>query len=166
MCPHSCIPYADTSRSQELMGPPTFFDASLPACHGLWTPADLHILAKTDTLVLPSVHVKTLGIRNSHIEAVPARQGTRVPLRPPGFSVDASSIWFAVITTTTPRGLKTRYGWGASPYPTGTFTRQETPSFSWRANGSANPPGWSEAESRSELSALFDNYCIKLIWKN
>jgi len=27
------------------MGPPKFFDASLPACHSLRTPADLHILA-------------------------------------------------------------------------------------------------------------------------
>ncbi len=30
---------------QEPMGPPGFSDASLPACHGLRTPADLHILA-------------------------------------------------------------------------------------------------------------------------
>jgi hypothetical protein len=88
--------------SQELMGPPKFFDAPLPACHGLWTPADLHILAKTDDLVLPSVCVKTLGIRNSHVEAVPALQGTRLPLRPTGFSVYASSILFAVVETTTP----------------------------------------------------------------
>ena len=49
------------------MGPPKFFNVSLPACHGLWTPADLHILAKTDALVLPSVHVKTLGVRNNLI---------------------------------------------------------------------------------------------------
>ena len=49
------------------MGPPKFFDVSLPACHGLWTPADLHILAKTDDLVLPSVIVKTLGVRNKLI---------------------------------------------------------------------------------------------------
>jgi hypothetical protein len=26
----------------------------------------------------------------------------------------------------------TRYGWMASPYPTGTCTRQEAPSFAWR----------------------------------
>ncbi len=45
------------------MGPPKFFDVSLPACHGLMTPADLHILAKADDHVLPSVHVKTLGVR-------------------------------------------------------------------------------------------------------
>ena len=49
------------------MGPPKFSVVSLPACHGLWTPADLHILAKTDDLVLPSVNIKTLGVRNKLI---------------------------------------------------------------------------------------------------
>jgi len=47
-CLKSCIPYACTSLQQEPMGPPGFSDASLPACHGLRTPADLHILAKAD----------------------------------------------------------------------------------------------------------------------
>ena len=28
----------------------------------------------------------------------------------------------------------TRYGWMANPYPTGTFTLQDAPSFAWRAN--------------------------------
>jgi hypothetical protein len=31
-------------------------------------------------------------------------------------------------------GTNTRYGWVASPYPTGTSTRQETPSFARRDN--------------------------------
>ena len=52
---------------QELLGLPGFSDVSLPACHGLRTPADLHILAKLDASVLPSVYVKTLGIRNKLI---------------------------------------------------------------------------------------------------
>ena len=52
---------------QELLGLPKFFDVSLPACHGLMTPADLHILAISDASVLPSVTVKTLGIRNNLI---------------------------------------------------------------------------------------------------
>src|SRR3970040_2680004 len=30
------------------MGPPKFFDASLPACHNLRTPADIHTLTLTD----------------------------------------------------------------------------------------------------------------------
>ncbi len=41
--------------------------------------------------------VKTLGVRHGHVEAVPARQGARSPLRPPGCSGDASPLLFAVI---------------------------------------------------------------------
>jgi hypothetical protein len=33
---------------QERLGPPKFFDASLPACHGLRTPADLPLLAMSE----------------------------------------------------------------------------------------------------------------------
>ncbi len=36
--------------------------------------------------VLPSMHVKTLGIRKCNFEAVPALQGERSPLRPTKFS--------------------------------------------------------------------------------
>jgi hypothetical protein len=49
------------------MGPPEFSDISLPACHGLRTPAGLHILANSDASVLPSVNVKTLGTREKLI---------------------------------------------------------------------------------------------------
>jgi len=50
--------------NRSLSGLSEFYDASLPACHGLMTPADLHALAKSGASVLPSVCVKTLGIRN------------------------------------------------------------------------------------------------------
>jgi hypothetical protein len=53
-CLRSCLPYAVASHGEERLGPPTFFDISLPACHGLRTPADLHHLAKSGALVLPS----------------------------------------------------------------------------------------------------------------
>src|SRR5919108_5636067 len=43
-CLNSGLPYLGASHGQERMGPPKFFDVSLPACHGLWTPADLHAL--------------------------------------------------------------------------------------------------------------------------
>ena len=80
--------------SQELMGLPKFLNTSLSACHGLKTPADLHILAITDVLVLPSVNLKPLGIRLlGHLEAVPALQGTQLPLRPTEYSVYALPIW-------------------------------------------------------------------------
>ena len=73
----------------EPLGLPEFYSVSLPACHGLMTPMDLHILAKTNGSVLPSVYVKTLGIRKCNFEAVPALQGARPPLRPTGFSAYA-----------------------------------------------------------------------------
>jgi len=50
-CLNSRIPASDAFHAQELLGPPKFFDVSLPACHGLWTPADLRILAQPDALV-------------------------------------------------------------------------------------------------------------------
>ena len=53
-CLRSCIPYAVACAVQEPLGPPKFFDASLPACHGLRTPADLHHLAIPVVRVLPS----------------------------------------------------------------------------------------------------------------
>ena len=46
--------------------------------------------------------VKTLGVRNCHVEAVPALQGARSPLRPTGFSVYASPILFAMLVAMTP----------------------------------------------------------------
>ena len=36
-------------------GLPEFYVSSLPACHGLSTPADLHTLASSGASVLPSV---------------------------------------------------------------------------------------------------------------
>ena len=44
-CLRSCRPYTNVFHGQERRGPPTFFNASLPACHGLRTPADLPLLA-------------------------------------------------------------------------------------------------------------------------
>src|SRR6266581_8703788 len=34
----------------------------------------------------------------------------------------------------------TRYGWLVRPYPVGTSTLQETPSFAWRTNARPEPP--------------------------
>ena len=52
---------------REPLGPPTFCDVSLPACRGLWTPADLRLLAHADALVWPSVRVNTLGVRSTRV---------------------------------------------------------------------------------------------------
>src|SRR5436853_7089976 len=49
-------------------------------------------------------------------------------------------------------GRKTRYGWVARPYPTGTFTLQETPSLSWRDNARHEP--LPEAGAQRTLEAV------------
>ena len=97
-CLKSCRPYTVVFHGQERWGTPTFFDASLPACHGLWTPADLPLLAHPAGRVWPSGAFKPSASASSHVEAVPALQGTRLPLRPTGCSVYASSIVFVVST--------------------------------------------------------------------
>src|SRR5262249_51657073 len=101
-CLRSCIPSSKVSHVQEHLGLPKFFDASLPACHGLRTPADLRHLAHTVVRVLPSGAFKPSASATSLFEAVPALQGARSPLRPTGCSVYASPILFAACTTTTP----------------------------------------------------------------
>jgi len=86
----SVYPTFDATSMQEPMGPPKFFGVSLPACHGLWTPADLHIQATMDDLVLPSVIVKTLGIRNKLISKL--YQHFRVRGHPCGLQDSLSTL--------------------------------------------------------------------------
>ena len=78
LCLSIRIPYIDPSHRQEPIGPPKFLFASLPACHGLWTPADLPILALTDGLVLPSADVKPLGVRKNSFRSCPSTSGCAV----------------------------------------------------------------------------------------
>jgi len=63
---------------QEPSGLPEFSNVSLPACHGLRTPADLHILANSDASVLPSVNVKTLGVRNHLFRSCTSTSGSAI----------------------------------------------------------------------------------------
>jgi hypothetical protein len=51
-------------------------------------------------------------------------------------------------------GRKTRYGWVATPYPTGTFTLLETPSLSWRENAAPQPLPEAEARDERTLEAV------------
>jgi hypothetical protein len=78
-CLTSCRPSPDVCHGQEPLGPPEFFAASLPACHGLRTPADLHLLASTAALVLPAVGVHTLGVRPSPCRSGPSPSGDAAP---------------------------------------------------------------------------------------
>jgi hypothetical protein len=66
-CLKSRLPASHAFHAQEPLGPPTCFHLSRPACRGLGTPADLHILAHADALVSPSVGVNTLGVRHTRI---------------------------------------------------------------------------------------------------
>ena len=109
--PHAVAVRLHLPAGQELMGLPKCCDASLPACHGLRTPADLPRLAIPGGRVVPAGAFKPSASATSLFDAVPALR----------------------------HGRKTRYGWGATPYPTGTFTLQETPSFSWRENAGPQP---------------------------
>ena len=61
--------------------------------------------------------VKTLGIRNSLVEAVPAPQGARSPLRPTGYSVYASPILFTASSLTTPPWTHDSIRVGGYPFP-------------------------------------------------
>jgi hypothetical protein len=83
---------------QERLGPPTCCDVSLPACHGLRTPADLPLLARPDGHVWPAGACKPSASATSLCEAGPALQGPRLPLRPPGYAVDASSLLCTALT--------------------------------------------------------------------
>ena len=132
----SRVPTLSASSSyfiQEPTGLPEFSNVSLLACHGLRTPADIPALAMKRALHVAFQHVKTVGIRIGYFEAVPALQGTGFPLRPTRFSVYAYPIYCSRVTPLR-NGINTRYGRVASPYPTGTLTPQETPSFARRDN--------------------------------
>jgi len=127
------------------MGPPKCFDVSLPACHSLRTPADLHILATARMLRVGFGGVKTLAIRNKRdFEAVPAFRARGCP-----YGLQDSLCTLHLSCSATPCRLRhrrnTRYGWVASPCPAGTCTQQDTPSLAWRDNARAEPPPRSAA---------------------
>ena len=133
-CLRSCIPSSKVFHVQERLGLPKFFDVSLPACHGLRTPADLHNLAKSVALMLPSGALKPSA---SAIAMSKLYQHFRVRGHPYGLQDALSTLRPSCSPQASLRlrhGRKTRYGWVASPSPTGTFTLQETPSLSWRDN--------------------------------
>jgi hypothetical protein len=79
-----------------------------------------------------SVH--TLGVRNAFSELYQHCRGRGHPC---GLQDTLSTLRPACSPRVPLRlrhGRQPRYGWGAGPSPTGTFTLQETPSFSWREN--------------------------------
>ena len=136
------------------MGPPKFFDASLPACHGLRTPADLPLLANPDGRVWPSGALKPSA---SAIAMSKLYQHFRGRGSPCGLQDTLSTLRPSCSPRVQPRlrhGRKTRYGWVARPYPTGTFTLQETPSLSWRDNAAAQARQTAGARHERTLFAV------------
>ena len=74
-----------------------------------------------------------MGIMSApYFETSPKLQGVRSPLRSMWFPVYASVGSFGFPTLLPNRN--TRYGWLVGPYPAGTLTLQEAPSFAWRTN--------------------------------
>jgi hypothetical protein len=86
--------------------------------------------------VLTSGTLKPSPSATSLSRSCTSTSGCASPLRPTGCSVYASPVLFAAFRRLRHR-RKTRYGWVASPYPTGTFTPQEAPSLSRRDNEQA-----------------------------
>ena len=152
-CLRSCRPSSQVFPVQERLGLPTFFDVSLPACHGLRTPADLHLLATTDVLVLPSGALHPSASATSHFEAVPALQGARSPLRPTGCSVYASSILFVASTTATPPWTQDSIRVGGSPLPNRDFHLARDAKLSWRDNAFDHLPPPNRSHSGLSRSA-------------
>ncbi len=115
------------------MGPPKFFDVSLPACHSLWTPADLPHPYLYRMVRVGFGHVKTLAVRNKLISKLYQLSGYAVtPTAYRILCLRFAHLLFAASTPLLRNGRKTRYGRVVSPYPAGTLTQQDTPSLSWR----------------------------------
>jgi len=87
----------------------------------------------TDALVLASACVKTLADREMHFGAISTFRGHGAP-----YGLHDALCTLRLSCSPTFHQLRhrrnTRYGWVASPYPTGTCTPQDTPGFAWRAN--------------------------------
>jgi hypothetical protein len=121
--------------------------------------------------------------------AVSSLGGLRSPLRSTCFPVYASNVTFDVLAQTflgefdpvlgvlplsfkhrglgcpppvwtSPHVCNTRYGWLVRPYPAGSFTLQEAPSFAWRTNDrveqrkGAATKGSIQAKTRPAVSRL------------
>jgi hypothetical protein len=108
-CLKSCRPYTVVFHGQERLGPPKFF---MPRPEDSGGPAHPR-QAGWARVALGSV--QTLGVRHRHVEAVPALQGTRLPLRSPGYAVYASSLLFARDETPTPPWTQDAIRVGGSP---------------------------------------------------
>lgn len=116
------------------MGPPKCFDVSLPACHSLRTPADLHILAINGCFVLASGALKPWPSTTSAISKLFQLSGHAVAPTAYRILCVRFTCLVRLISYCLRHRRNTRYGWVASPCPAGTRTQQDTPSLAWRDN--------------------------------
>ncbi len=151
-CPSPAV--SSSHLVQEPWGLPEFSSVSLPACQDLRTPADRHSTPQPSwVLRMACQDVKTGGIRHKLI----AKRYLHFRERDLPYGLpDALCTLAPSCSRVSPlrHGTNTRYGRAANPYPTGTFTRQETPSFARRDNDQAQPqPCRSESEAGTSAGA-------------
>jgi len=141
LCLNSCRSFRYRPHRRSPSGLPGFSNASVPACHGLRTPADLHALAICGRFVLPSAPLKTSASATSLFRSCSSSSGSAIS--PAAYRILCLRLDHLV------RLVSRRYsamdprldtgGWLAltgepldSSFPTGTSTRQDALSFSQR----------------------------------
>jgi hypothetical protein len=136
-CRKSRLPAGNACPAQAPLGPPPCWDVSLPACRGLWTPADLRRLATTEALVWPSVRVTSLGVRHQLVSkrSPPLRGRGHPDGRPAARSTLRPSCapWHATTPPWPPDALRV----GGSPFPDRDVHPARDATLSWRENAHA-----------------------------
>ena len=132
-CLRSCIPSSKVFHVQERLGLPKFFDVSLPACHGLRTPADLHNLAKSVARMLPSGALKPSA---SAIAMSKLYQHFRVRGHPCGLQDALSTLRpsCSPLYLTTPPWTQDSIRVGGYPLPDRDFHPARDAKLAWRDN--------------------------------
>ena len=132
LCLSSCLPYSCFPTSGAHQGFPSspallFLHATACGLRRTFLPSPIRVL-----LCCLRCTLKPSASTTTHFEAVPALQGARHP-----YGLQDALSTLRLSCSPLPRlrhRRKTRYGWVASPYPTGTRTPQDTPSFAWHNN--------------------------------
>jgi hypothetical protein len=88
---------------------------------------------------------------HASLDAVPALQGARSPLRPTGFSVSASPLVVAVISITPPPWTQDSIRGGGSPSPDRDLHPARYAKLSWRDNAHASAAAGSGSDIRAYI---------------
>ena len=132
-CLRSGIPSSKVCHVQERLGLPTFFDGSLPACHGLRTPADRHPLAKSVARRLPAGAFKPSA---SAMAMAKLSQHCRVRGHPGGLQDARSTLRpsCAPFYCTTPPWTPDSIRVGGYPFPDRDLHPARDAKLAWRDN--------------------------------